>query len=63
MKRLVIVIILAVLPIGLAVLGSSDMDISVADTSILDNEVTSSVSSNSSTTAPITITMYAVDDV
>jgi len=35
--------ILAILLVGLVLLGS-DMDISVADTSVPDNEVTSSVS-------------------
>lgn len=62
MKRLVIVVTLAVPLIGLALVGLSDTDTSVADTSIADNDVTSSVSkaSNSSPGATITITMYAV---
>ena len=40
-------------------LGLSDTDISVADTSIPDNEVTSSISNSS---ASATITMYASPD-
>ncbi len=62
MKRLVTVVTIAVLLAGLILLGSSDKDISVADTNIPDNEVASRVSSNSSATAAITITMYAVAD-
>ena len=45
-------------------LGLSDTDISVADTNIPDNETTSTISKagNSSASATITITMYAVVD-
>jgi hypothetical protein len=48
---------------GLLVLGISNSNdgISIADTSVPDNEVTSSIG-NSSTSATITITMYAVAD-
>ena len=62
MKRLVTVVTVAILLVGLVLLGLSDTDISVAYTSINDNDVTSSVSkaSNSSPGATITITMYAV---
>lgn len=62
MKRLVIVVTLAILLVGLALFGLGDKDISVADTGTPNNEVTSSVSkaSNSSASATITITMYAV---
>ena len=62
MRRLFILVILAILLAGLVLLGSSDSDISLADTSIPDNEVTSSISkaSNSSTSATITITMTGI---
>ena len=58
-KRLVTVVTIAILPVGLVLLGLSDTDISVADTSIPDNEVATSVSkaSNCSASATITITM------
>ena len=59
MKRLVTVVTIAILLVGLVLLGSSDTRISIADTSIPDNEVTSSVS-NSSASATIVITMYDV---
>lgn len=47
---------------GLILLRLSDTAISIADTGIPDNDVTSSMSkaSNSSASATITITMYAV---
>ena len=62
MKRLVIVVAITILIAGLALSGLNDTRIAVADTSIPDNEVASSVSkaSNSSTSATITITMYTV---
>ena len=62
MKRPFFVIILAILLIGLALLGLSGTDISVADAGVPDNEVTSRVSkaSNSSASATIKITMYAL---
>lgn len=44
MNRLTTVGILAILLVGLVLPGLSDTDISVADASIPDNEVTSSVS-------------------
>jgi len=64
MKSLVTVVTLAILLVGLVLLGLNDTAISVADTSIPDNEATSSISkaSNSSSSATITITMYAVAD-
>lgn len=61
MKSLVTVVILAILLGGLVLLGSGDTDISVADTSIPDNEVSSSISSNSSAGATITMT-GAIDE-
>jgi len=63
-KRLVTIVTIAILLVGLVLLGLSDTDISVADTSAPYNEVASSVSkaSNSSARATITITMYAVAD-
>ena len=62
MKRLTTVVTFAILLAGLILLGLSDINISVADTNIPNNEVTSSVSktSNSSASATITITMYTV---
>ena len=61
-KRPFFVIILTILLVGSVLLGLSDTDISVADTSVPNNGVTSSVSkaSNSSATATITITMTGV---
>jgi hypothetical protein len=52
-KRLVTVVTTAILLIGSVLLGLSDMDISVADTSVPDNGITTSQSeaSNSSTIA------------
>lgn len=62
MNRLVTVVTLAILLIGLVLIGLRDTDISVADSSIHDNEVTSSVNkvSNSSASATIMITMTGV---
>ena len=50
--------------LGLIPLGVSDTDISVADTSIPENNETSTVvkAGNSSASSVITITMHAVDD-
>ncbi len=63
-NRLTTVGILAILLVGLVLFGFSDTDISVADTSIPDNEIASSISkaNNSSAGATITITMCAVAD-
>lgn len=65
MKRLVIVVTLAILIVGLVLSGLSDTPIAIADTSVPDDEVISSISktSNSSASATITITMYTVDHV
>ena len=54
----------AILLVWLVLLGLSGMDISITDTGIPDNEVTSSVSKagNSSASTTITITMYDVAD-
>ena len=64
MKRLVTIVALAVLVVGLVLLGLSDTRTAIADTSIPDNEVTSSISKagNSSASATIVITMYDVAD-
>ena len=64
MQRLFFVVILAIIFIGLPLLGLSDTVISSDDTRVPNNEITSSVSkaSNSSASATITITMYAVAD-
>ncbi len=62
MNRLVTVVAIAVLLVGLVLLGLSDTRISIAHTSVPDNEVASSVSKagDSSASATITITMYTV---
>ena len=57
MKRLVIVVTLAILLVGSVLLGTSDTRISIAATSIPGNEVASSEANNTSATATITITM------
>lgn len=64
MKRPVFLITFAILLLVSILLGLNDTDISVADSNIPDNEVASSVSktSNSSASATITITMYTVVD-
>ncbi len=64
MKSLVTVVTLAILLVGLVLLGLNDTRIAIADTSIPDNEVTGSVSKtgNSSASATITITMYTLPD-
>ena len=61
MKRLTALVTLAIILTGLVLFGLSDAVISIADTSTPDNEVTSSVSkaSNSSASATITITWTA----
>jgi len=59
-QRLVIVVTLAILLIGSVLFGSSDKDVSVADTSIPDNEVASSVSKAGNSSASATITMTGV---
>jgi len=63
-KRLAILVILTILMAGLVLFGLSDTDISIANTLVPDNEVTSTISkaSNSSASATITITMYTVTD-
>ena len=55
MKRLVTAIILAILPVGLVLFNLTDTDISVADTSIPDNKITTgqTKASNSSAIAMI----------
>ena len=62
MNRQVVIVTLVILLIGLVLLGLHDTNVAVADTSILDNEVAISAikASNSSASATITITMYAV---
>ncbi len=64
MKRLLTVVAIAILLTGLVLRGLSDTDISVADTSISENNGIGSVTkaSNSSASAIITITMYTVAD-
>jgi hypothetical protein len=54
--------IVGVLLAGLVLFRLSDTGVSIADTGVPNNEVTSSISkaSNSSASATITITMYAM---
>jgi hypothetical protein len=59
-KSLVTVVTPAILLVGSVLLGLSDMDISVADASIPDNEVASSEANKYFSTATITITMTGV---
>ena len=58
MKRLVTIVTLAILPAGLVLFDLSDTHVSVADTSIPDNKMTTSQTkaSNSSASAMIMIT-------
>jgi hypothetical protein len=62
-KRLVTVLSLVVFVVGLILSGLDDTDISLADTSVPDNQITSNQthSGNSSASATITITMYTGD--
>ena len=60
MKRPFFVSILAILLAGLVLFVSSDTVISIADTSVPDNEVTSREANNASATAGIRITMTGV---
>jgi len=62
LKRPFSVITLAILLVGLVLLGLNDTDISVADTSVYDIETTIRQPEASNSSASITITMYAVDD-
>jgi hypothetical protein len=64
-KRLVTVATLAVLLVASILTGLGDKDVSVADTSVPNNDITSSVSKagNSSASVTIKITMYTGDDV
>ena len=62
MKRLVFLITFAILLLVSVLLGLNDTDISVADTSVTNNEVANSISKagNSSASATITITMTGI---
>jgi hypothetical protein len=62
LKKLVTVVTIAILLVGLVLIGLSDTDFSSADTSIPNNEVARSVSNNYSASATITITMYIGDE-
>ncbi len=61
-KRLILLIALVMILAGLSASAVSDTGSSIADTSIPDNEVASSVSKASNPSASATITMYAVAD-
>ena len=63
MKRLVVLVGLVVILAGLLLPGVSDTSASATDTTIPDNEVTTSVSeaaNSDSASATITITMYTL---
>jgi hypothetical protein len=62
-RRIFFLTILAIILAGLILFGLSDATISIADTKVPNNELNNSVSeaSNSSASATITITMYAMD--
>ena len=64
MKRLIPLIALVVILAGLPILVVSDAGASLTDSNIPDNELTTdqTEASNSSASAIITITMYAVAD-
>ena len=65
MKRLIVLVTLLVILAGLVLSGISDTSISIADTNILDNKVSSGLSEadgSDSASATVTITMYAVAD-
>jgi hypothetical protein len=59
-----LLVILAIILVGAFLLGLSDTVISIPNTSVPVKDVTSNISkaSNSSASATITITMYAVAD-
>lgn len=63
-KKSFLLAILVILLVGLVAFGLNDTTISLADTGVPNNEITSSVSkaSNSTAGAAITITMYAMAD-
>jgi len=61
-KSLATVVTLAILPVRLVLLGLSNTRISVADTSVPNDEVASNEANNTSATATITITMTGVFD-
>ena len=64
MKRLVTVVTLAILLVGLILLGLNDTNIAIADTSVycVESTIRQPDASNSSASATITITMYTVPD-
>jgi len=63
-QRLFFLTILTIILAGLILFSLSDATVSIADTDTPNNEVTSTISKagNSSASATITITMYAVAD-
>jgi len=63
-KRAFLLASLTITLVGAVLFGLSDTAISIADTSIPDKEITASQiqATNSSASATITITMYAVGD-
>ena len=64
MQRPFFLTILAIILTGIVLFGLSDTSFSIAHTGVPDNAATSRVSkaNNSSASATITITMYAVTD-
>ena len=57
MRKLAVLVAIVAILAGLPLSGISDSKVSVADTSVPDNEVTSTVNQTDSATATITITM------
>ena len=56
MKRLVTVVILAILPVGLILFGLTDLNTSVSDTRIPDNKIAASQTEARNSCAVATIT-------
>jgi len=61
-KRLVTIFTIAILLVGLVLLGLSDTAISSDDTASPNNEVATTISRANNSSASATITMYAVAD-
>ena len=62
MKRLAVLVGLAVLLAGIVLFGVSAIALSIADTTVPGSEVTSNEANNASATAGIRITMTGVID-
>ena len=62
MKRSLLLVIVAVLLVGSILLGLIDIDSSIADTGIPEDDVAITKVDGDSASAGITMAMYAVDD-